>query len=98
MAADGGSTTRDYAPFVNDAAPFAAAQQLDFLDLVAADGTIISSAHWPAMFGYRHSWVRPSIIHPDASGAFLQAVELSQETALGLVAVHRMGTGDRSIY
>ena len=46
----------DYAPFVNEAAPLAALQGLDFLDLVADDGTIISSAHWPARFGYRQSW------------------------------------------
>jgi signal transduction histidine kinase len=97
LAADGGAK-RDYASYVNDAAPLAAAQELDFLDLVADDGTIISSAHWPAKFGYRHSWVTPSIIHPEASGAFLQAVELPQEIALGLVAVHRVGAGDRGIY
>jgi hypothetical protein len=33
-----------------------AAAQADFLDVVAADGTIVSSAHWPARFGYRHPW------------------------------------------
>ncbi|HEY6359889.1 MAG TPA: HAMP domain-containing protein, partial [Vicinamibacterales bacterium] len=98
MAADGGGAKRDYASYVNEAGPLAAAQELDFLDLVAADGTIVSSAHWPAKFGYRHSWVTPSIIHPEASGAFLQAVELPQEIALGLVAVHKVGTDDRSLY
>src|SRR5262249_56575580 len=46
----------DPAPFAGDAAPMAAAQGLDFVDLVAADGTIISSAEWPARFGYRHAW------------------------------------------
>jgi signal transduction histidine kinase len=97
LAADGGAK-RDYASYVNEAAPLAAAQELDFLDLVADDGTIISSAHWPAKFGYRHSWVTPSIIHPEASGAFLQAVELPQEIALGLMAVHKVGAGERGIY
>ena len=98
MAADGGGANRDDATYVNEAGPLAAAQGLDFLDLVAADGTIISSAHWPAKFGYRHPWTSPSIIHPEASDAFLQAVELPQEVALGLVAVRKVGTDGRSVY
>ena len=40
-----------YANYVNEAATNAAAQRLDFLDLIAPDGAIISSAHWPARFG-----------------------------------------------
>ena len=46
----------DSAAHVNDAASYAAAQHLDFLDLFAPDGTIISSAHWPARFGYKQRW------------------------------------------
>ena len=38
----------DYSRHVDEAAAYAAAQRLDFLDLIAPDGTIISSAHWPA--------------------------------------------------
>jgi signal transduction histidine kinase len=87
----------DYAPFVGDAAALAAAQNLDFLDLVADDGTIISSAHWPARFGYRHSWATAQ--RPTPSGdAFLQAVELPHETALGLVAVRAVQAGARTLY
>jgi signal transduction histidine kinase len=98
LAADVSVPSRDYAAYVNDAGPLAAAQGLDFLDLVAADGTIISSAQWPARFGYRHAWAIPAESHSTASDEFLQAVELPQETALGLVAVRRIGTGERSIY
>ena len=87
----------DYAPFVNEAASLAALQGLDFLDLVADDGTIISSAHWPARFGYRHAWVPP--VRDTAMGeAFLQAIELPRETALGLVAVRVLPSGTRTIY
>lgn len=79
----------DYAPFVNEAASLAALQGLDFLDLVADDGTIISSAQWPARFGYRHAWATTR--RDGKSGeAFLQAVELPGETALGLVAVRTL--------
>ena len=97
-AADAGGSRGDRAAYVNEAGPLATAQGLDFLDIVASDGTIISSAHWPAKFGYRHSWVTPSVIHPRSSEVFLQAVELPHEIALGLVAVHKVGTDDRSVY
>src|SRR5262245_22838897 len=45
---------RDPASHVNDAAALASAQELEFLDVVSADGKIVSSAHWPARFGYPH--------------------------------------------
>src|SRR5688572_25360092 len=97
-AAEIGPSKADYASYVNEAAPLAAAQELDFLDLVASDGTIISSAHWPARFGYRHSWVTDRLVASASPDEFLQAVELPQDTALSLVAVRRVSTGDRSVY
>ncbi len=33
-----------------------AAQDLEFLDVVQPDLTILSSAHWPARFGYKNDW------------------------------------------
>src|SRR5947209_18205195 len=33
-----------------------ASDQLDYLDIVSADGSILSSAEWPARFGGRESW------------------------------------------
>jgi two-component system, NtrC family, nitrogen regulation sensor histidine kinase NtrY len=87
----------DYAPFVNEAVSLAALQGLDFLDLVADDGTIISSAQWPARFGYRHAWATNR--RDNRSGeAFLQAIELPAETALGLVAVRAVPSSTRTIY
>jgi two-component system nitrogen regulation sensor histidine kinase NtrY len=89
----------DRAVFVNEAAPLAAAYGLDFLDLVSGDGTIVSSAHWPARFGYKHPWAggdsQRGAIPP---GAFLQAVELPRETALGLMAIQEVVVGERRIY
>jgi two-component system nitrogen regulation sensor histidine kinase NtrY len=87
---------RDHAPHVNDAAVLAAAQGLDLLDVVAADGTIISSAHWPARFGYRHPWAVSSPASSD--GAFLQAVDLPQGTGLGLVAVRKVAAREGDLY
>jgi hypothetical protein len=87
----------DYAPFVNEAASLAALQGLDFLDLVADDGTIISSAHWPARFGYRQAWATNRRDGPSGE-AFLQAIDLPGETALGLVAVRGVPSGARTLY
>jgi signal transduction histidine kinase len=84
----------DYAPFVGEAASMAAAQGLDFVDLVTEDGTIISSAEWPARFGYRHRWATAP---RRGTGAFLQAVELPRGTALGLVAVRQVPSGSRTL-
>jgi signal transduction histidine kinase len=90
-----GRRSGDYAPFVNEAAPLAAAQGLDFLDLVADDSTLISSAEWPARFGYRHPWAGGRTT-PDGA-AFLQPIELPGETALGLVAIRRAAHSQRSL-
>jgi hypothetical protein len=42
----------EHASFLNEAAPIAESQQLDFLEFVDATGMIISSAQSPARFGY----------------------------------------------
>ena len=47
----------DYALYHDEASALAAAHGLDLLQLVAGDGTIISSAEWPARFGYKEDWL-----------------------------------------
>src|SRR5204862_24793 len=96
-AIDLGSPAADRAAFVNEAAPLASAHGLDFLDIVAPDGTIVSSAHWPARFGYKHPWAARAAA-TNAGGAFLESVDLPRETALGLVAVRRVAAGERRLY
>ena len=89
-AIDVAQSRADRAAYVNEAASLAAQQGWDVLDLVAGDGTILSSAQWPARFGYRHSWATAA----RSGGAFLQAVEFPGETALALVASRNVGAGD----
>ena len=84
----------DIAGYVDEAAPLAAAQGLDFLDLVANDGTIISSAHWPARFGYRHPWAK---VEPRGH-AFLQPIELPHERVLGLIAIAAATVGEPPLF
>ena len=91
------ASSRDAAPYVDEATTLATAQGLDVLDLATADGTIVSSAEWPARFGYRNGWITSG----QAAGppaAFLQAIELPDETALALVAVRTLAAGAGTVY
>lgn len=47
----------DPAPYLNRAAALAQEYQLDFLEIVSSDGSIVSSAQWPARFGYKETAV-----------------------------------------
>ena len=44
--------SNDAAPFLNEAQALAQDARLDFLEIVGPDGNIVSSAQWPARFGY----------------------------------------------
>jgi signal transduction histidine kinase len=87
----------DYAPFYGEAPALASANRLDLLELVAADGAIISSAEWPARFGYKEDWLTASADWK-SRGAFLRREELPDGMALVLVAVAEVTAGDRKLY
>ncbi len=96
LAIEMGRPEPDNATYVNEAAALAQAQSLDFLELIAPNGTIISSAHWPARFGY------PSALIPEAGdwqkeGPFLKHEELPAGKALALAAVRVAGVGERRL-
>jgi two-component system, NtrC family, nitrogen regulation sensor histidine kinase NtrY len=97
VRADVAKSEGGYTPY-EEAAPLAAAQGLDFLDLVAADGTILSSAHWPARFGHRNAWAIDRRAAPRSSDDFLQVIETPQGPALGVVAIHSLDEGERRLY
>ncbi|MBN1570324.1 MAG: HAMP domain-containing protein [Acidobacteria bacterium] len=83
--------------YVEEAAGLAAMNNLDFLELMDGSGVILSSAHWPARFGYRAEWILQS---PDwnLEGYFLKSEELPDETVLALVAVRMISAGDKKLY
>jgi two-component system nitrogen regulation sensor histidine kinase NtrY len=87
----------DYSAYVNEAPALAAAHQLDFLELIAPEGSIISSAQWPARFGYKEDWVLGT---PDwaSSDAFLKREELPDRVALALVAVRAVRIGEKNLF
>ena len=97
MAADLGRPSPDYAPYVNEAGLLATAHQLDFLELVARDGAIISSAQWPARFGYKEEWITAPVDWNQQS-PFLKREDLPQGAALALLAVRVMPAGDSVLY
>jgi two-component system nitrogen regulation sensor histidine kinase NtrY len=87
----------DYAPYVDRASALAAAHGLDFLELISPSGTIVSSAQFPARFGFPADWVT-QVADWKAEGAFLKAEELPNETALALMAVRTVSVGDKNLY
>ncbi len=87
----------DPSRYVQEAQALAAAHQLELLELVADEGTLVSSAQWPARFGYQEEWVtRP--VDWGSQGAFLRREPLPEGAALGLVAVRTIRLNERNFY
>jgi signal transduction histidine kinase len=83
----------DPALYVNDAQRMAQDAHLDYLEIVSPSGDIVSSAQWPARFGYPEPAIATQV-----TGAFLKREELPDETtALGLFAVHAVRGVDRPL-
>ena len=91
---------QDAASYVNEASSIASARQIDLLELVSSDGTIVSSAQWPGHFGYKDPWV---IQHAPAAGTpvsagYLKREETGQGIMLAIVAVAPIIAGDHTLY
>lgn len=87
----------DSGPYFELAKATAENSQLGFLEFVENDGTIISSAQWPAKFGYPEGAIGSFPASAD-QGAFLKQEELQDGTALGLFAVRATRVGERPVY
>jgi two-component system, NtrC family, nitrogen regulation sensor histidine kinase NtrY len=84
----------DTAPYLTIATPLAQAYRLDDLEIVAHDGTIISSAQWPARFGYKE----PAIA---AAGkpAFLKSEDMPDGSSqIGFFAVRVVAGSSPPLY
>jgi len=92
-----GTPQADTAQYYSEAQTLAREQSLDFLELVATDGSIISSAEWPARFGYKEDWLTQPVDWK-AQGIFLRREELADGAALGLVTVRTVKAGDGLLY
>ncbi|MEO8596203.1 MAG: ATP-binding protein [Candidatus Solibacter sp.] len=87
----------DASPYFDYAAPQAATHDLQMLELVSPDGAIVSSAQWPARFGYKEDWLTTGEDW-QARGAFLRREELPDGMTLALTAVSTASEGDRRLY
>lgn len=87
----------DPAPYLNLAPTLASEQQLDFLEVLDHDGTIISSAQWPARFGLREPWLT-SVPDWNHQPAFLRYEETPQGSQLALLSVRQFSGLDHSFY
>jgi two-component system, NtrC family, nitrogen regulation sensor histidine kinase NtrY len=97
MAIDLSRPQADVSVYVNDARGVSQSHQLDFLDFVANDGSIISSNEWPARFGYKMDWVTQTADWTPV-GAFLTKVDTQDGPAVGLMAVSTVRVGDKNLY
>jgi len=72
----------DASPYLNEAQTLAQDAQLDFLEVVGPDGNVVSSAQWPARFGYSEPAAAAT------ATTFLKREDLPDgSTALGIFAV-----------
>jgi signal transduction histidine kinase len=97
MAIDLSRPEADASVYVNDAHSLADSSQLDFLDFATDDGTLVSSAEWPARFGYKNDWVATAEDW-NSQGAFLGRVDLADGVDLGLLSVRVVPVGDKKLY
>lgn len=88
----------DLSLYVHDASGAAQDHGLDFVEFVNWDGTLISSAQYPARVGYKNDWVTANKSWND-SPPFLRKEELSDGVALSLTVVRMLSGGnDKSMY
>ena len=87
----------DSGPFFELARSTAERDRLDFLEFVTSNGTIVSSAQWPAKFGYPEDSFA-SFSAAIEQGAFLKQEQMQEGSALGLFAVRATRVGERPVY
>jgi len=73
MVLDLARPNADASLYLHDANGAAQSHGLDFVEFVNSDGTLVSSAQYPARVGYKNDWVT-SNKNWDATGAFVLAV------------------------
>ena len=86
----------DYGAYLNDAKAIADSHRLDFLEFADDQGMIISSAQWPAKFGYKENFF-PAIAGANRD-VFLKQEELPDGIALGIFALRPNKVGDKPLY
>lgn len=86
----------DYGAYFAEAKSIADSQQLSFLEFVDHQATIISSAQWPAKFGYKETSLNLAQANPRE--AYLKREELADGSVLGLFATQAITVGETPVY
>jgi signal transduction histidine kinase len=98
VAIDLARPNADQSLYVHDAIGVSQDHGLDFVEFVNSDGTLISSAQYPARVGYKNDWVTATTDWR-GSRAFLKKEELPDGVALSVAAVRTVSGGnDKSLY
>lgn len=97
MATTLNGTPSNSAEYFDLARSMAESHQLDFLEFLDSRGTIISSAQWPAKFGYTDNAFE-NLVASNESGPFLMLEDLQDGTALGLFAMRVVQVGENPVY
>ncbi len=87
----------DAGPYFELAKTTAENDQLDFLEFVEGDGTIVSSAQVPEKFASAEGSMA-SVVSAANQGAFLKQEQLQDRSELGLFAVRATRAGEHSVY
>jgi signal transduction histidine kinase len=98
VAIDLARPSADQSLYVHDATGAAQDHQMDFVELVGWDGTVISSAQNPSRVGHKEDWVTAT---KDWNGThwFLKKEDLVDGAALSLTAVRSVSGGnDKNLY
>jgi len=80
--------------YVDTAGESAAGPHLDFLELIADQGVVVSSAQWPAKFGYK----KTDVVWSAGPGAFLRREEVADGVQLGLFSLRAAHVGEKPLY
>src|SRR3984893_4002725 len=98
VAIDLARPSADQSLYVHDATGAAQDHQMDFVELVGWDGTVISSAQYLSRVGHKEDWVTATKDW-NATPAFLKREDLADGSALSLTAVRSVSGGnDKSLY
>lgn len=84
----------DPSPYLNEAPALAKDYELDYLEILSADGSIVSSAQWPARFGYKQN-----LLSAGNETTFLQKEDLPDDTTqVGLFALRTVRGSEPPLY
>jgi two-component system, NtrC family, nitrogen regulation sensor histidine kinase NtrY len=97
MAIDLERPNADQSLYVRDANGAAQDHGLDFVEFVNSDGTLISSAQYPARVGYKNDWLTSNAAWNETS-AFLMREELPTDVALALSVVRTQPNVPKPFY